>query len=68
MLKDFYNKLTQADWFAGYSDDRYVRNRGEERLAFLKAKAHGMGPDAVALFEAYRDHKWRGTDAPAVPE
>jgi hypothetical protein len=68
MLKDFYNKLTQADWFAGYSDDSGVRNRGEARLAELKTEAEGIGPQAVALFEAYRDHKWRGAQAPAVPE
>jgi hypothetical protein len=68
LLKDYYNRLTRADWFAAYSDDRGVRNRGEERLAALKAEAADNGPEYVSLFEAYRDHKWRGAPAPAVPE
>lgn len=68
MLKDFYNKLTKADWFGDYSDDAGVRRRCAERLDQLKAEAEGMGPEAVALFDAYKGHKWRGTPAPAVPE
>ena len=67
MLKDFYNKLTKADWFGDYSDDAGVRRRCAAALADLKSEAEGIGPEAVALFEAYRSHKWRGTEAPSVP-
>lgn len=66
-MKDFYKQLQNADWFAAYSDDRHVRNRGEERLDALKAEATAKGPEFVELFTAFRDHKWRGAPKPAEP-
>jgi hypothetical protein len=67
MLKDYYNYLQTLDWFAAYSDDGAVVRRGEERLRIALEMAQDRGPEFVALFEAYRDHKWKGSPAPMVP-
>lgn len=66
-IQAFYDALERHDWSYMMSDDPNTNRRGEAAESALRSKIQGGGPIWAALYDAYKEHIWRGGDKPDRP-
>ena len=58
-LSELVRALRTNDWNFARSDDMEVYYRGQKKTAALWARAQGLGPKGVALYNFYQEEAWK---------
>jgi hypothetical protein len=59
-IEEFFDKLDTHDWYFVFSDDPVIYAMGSEERNYLSLLARHLGPDYVALMDAFGAHHFSG--------